>query len=115
GDLRARLDQLRREAGVALLRGDPLLDQLAHAVAQGLVEARGGKLAGAAGPVDRALARLSPAYRWVRTVSTAAVEIAQLRNAPDLVDGSATHAGVAAVAGLGADGKETIYVVVLLA
>lgn len=94
-ELRRRLEQLRRGAGLAPLEGDGDLDQIAYDVASGIVE---GTLApekpGA--PVERALPKLADRFRTLRTVVVLeATEPAQIQATPAMVDRRTTHAGIA--------------------
>jgi len=114
--LRARVQALRRAAGLAEAAADPLLDGLAAEVAAGLAD---GSLDGRGkpdgGPVERAEAALEGRYRFVRRVSGKAVDVSQFAADPALLGQGVTHAGVAVAAGKAeAGGDAPLWLVVLL-
>ncbi|MSP60542.1 MAG: hypothetical protein EXR72_09425 [Myxococcales bacterium] len=112
--LRARLDDLRRGAGVLPLGDDRELDALATEVAKGVAD---GTLSAdrPGAPVERTLPRLGDRYRTLRTVVIPrALEVAQITGSPALLDPKATHAGAAVVARQRDRADEGLCMVVVL-
>jgi uncharacterized protein YkwD len=116
GELRRRVDVLRRQRGLHALDADAALDRVAADTAREL--ARGALTQDHAGePAERALGTLADRFRSLRTVVAVGggLDAALGSMSGALGDAGATAAGVGVAAGRRADKSSAVFVVVVLA
>jgi uncharacterized protein YkwD len=116
GEVRRKIDDLRRAKRLKPLEDDAALDEVAQATVRDI--ARGALRADAAGePMERALTRLAHKYKSVRSAVASGGTVAALVGGLEqpLLDKSATTAGIGLAVGKRPDGSAALFAVVVLA